>query len=72
MYHYFPSEASENSHYQLFDLSEDPFEQRNLAGSRPEELGRMMQGMIAALDQHQAVYPVTEDGSARLKPQLPH
>jgi hypothetical protein len=30
IYHYFPSAASENSHYQLFNLSEDPFEQRNL------------------------------------------
>ena len=26
IYHYFPSEASENSHYQLYNLAEDPFE----------------------------------------------
>ena len=45
IYHYFPSEASENSHYQLFNLADDPFEQTNLAASQPDELRRMMQGL---------------------------
>ncbi len=71
IYHYFPSEASGNSHYQLFNLSEDPFEQQDLAESRPEELRRMMQGLIAALQQHDAVYPVEEDGATPRKPKLP-
>ena len=31
IYHYFPSPASEDSHYQLFNLADDPFEQNNLA-----------------------------------------
>ncbi|MEX2045201.1 MAG: hypothetical protein WD941_07595, partial [Opitutus sp.] len=71
VYHYFPSEASENSHYQLFNLADDPFESENLASSRPAELRRMMQGLIASLEKHQAVYPVDNDGTTRLKPRLP-
>lgn len=71
IYHYYPSEVSDNSHYQLFDLDQDPFEQRNLAAERPEELRRMMQGLIAALKRHEAVYPVDEDGATPRKPKLP-
>ncbi|NUQ61018.1 MAG: sulfatase [Pirellulales bacterium] len=71
IYHYFPSEVSGNSHYQLYHLSEDPFEQRDLAASEPEELRRMMEGMIAALEHHHAVYPVESDGLTPRKPELP-
>jgi arylsulfatase A-like enzyme len=71
IYHYIPSPASKDSHYQLFQLAEDPFEQNNLARSRPDELRRMMQGLIAALESHKAVYPVEKDGRTPLKPQLP-
>ena len=71
IYHYFPSEVSEGSHYQLFNLTEDPFEQTNLAGSRPMELKRLMEGLIAGLEAQQAVYPVDKDGMTPLKPQLP-
>ena len=72
VYHYFPSEASENSHYQLYNLAEDPFESNNLATSRPDQLRLMIQGLAAALEQHNAVYPVDkEDGSTPLKPKLP-
>lgn len=71
IYHYFPSPVSENSHYQLFHLGEDPFEQRNLASSRPEELERLMRGLVAGLAQCQAVFPVAADGSGPVKPQLP-
>jgi hypothetical protein len=71
IYHYFPSKVSDNSHYQLFNPSEDPFEQQNLAASRPEELRRMIQALIAALEQHQAVYPVEKDGITPVKPKLP-
>jgi arylsulfatase A-like enzyme len=70
IYHYFPSKVSGDSHYQLFNLSEDPFEQQDLAASRPEELRRMMQGLIAALEKHHAVYPVDKDGATPLKPEL--
>ncbi|MEJ7640014.1 MAG: hypothetical protein WKF75_19105 [Singulisphaera sp.] len=42
IYHYFPSTASEGSHYQLFHLGNDPFEQKNLAPTHPDDLRRMM------------------------------
>ena len=71
IYHYFPSEVSGNSHYQLFELSEDPFEQHDLAASRPKQLRRMMEGLVAALARQQAVYPVAADGATPLKPELP-
>jgi arylsulfatase A-like enzyme len=71
IYHYFPSEASEGSHYQLYNLKEDPFESKNLARSNPAELRRMMQRLINALQDQQAVYPVETDGVTPLRPKLP-
>ncbi len=71
VYHYFPSEASEQSHYQLFDLATDPFESENLAPSQPAELRRMMQGLIASLEAHGALYPTADDGATPLRPELP-
>lgn len=71
IYHYFPSEVSKDSPYQLFHLGQDPFEQQDLAAERPDELRRMMQGLIAALESQQAVYPVEEDGVTPRKPRLP-
>ena len=72
IYHYFPSEASEDSHYQLYNLADDPFESNNLAASKPDQLRLMMQGLIASLEQHNALYPVDkEDGVTPLKPKLP-
>jgi len=70
IYHYFPSASSEDSHYQLFNLASDPFEQHNLATAKPAELRRLMKSLVAALDRHQAVYPVDQNG-VPLKPQLP-
>ncbi|MFK5920882.1 MAG: sulfatase-like hydrolase/transferase [Verrucomicrobiota bacterium] len=60
----------EGGHYQLFNLAEDPFESTNLADSKPVELKRMMEGLIAQLKKHQAVYPVDDAGKV-LAPQLP-
>ncbi len=71
IYHYFPSAASEHSHYQLFNLQEDPFEQKNLAAAQPIELRRMMRNLMTALDRHEAVYPVDPDGEMPVKPILP-
>ncbi len=71
IYHYFPTEVSGSSHYQLFNLAADPFEQQDLAASQPKQLHRMMQGLIAALEQHDAVYPVEDDGVTPRKPRLP-
>jgi arylsulfatase A-like enzyme len=71
IYHYRPTDVSDNSHYQLFDLARDPFEQRNLAASHPVELRRMMEAMVTALEQHAAAYPVGDDGVTPLVPKLP-
>jgi hypothetical protein len=71
LYHYVPSAQSENSHYQLFDLEADPFEQNNLAGVETARLRRTMKGLIAALERHRAVYPEAQTDGAPLKPQLP-
>lgn len=70
IYHYIPSKQSEGSHYQLFNLKADPFEQTDLATSNPAELRRMMSGLIAALEKHNATYPVDKDRKP-LRPQLP-
>ena len=58
IYHYFPTEVSGGSHYQLFDLGNDPFEQNDLAATKPEELKRMMQLLVDSLAAHKAVYPI--------------
>ncbi len=60
IYHYFPTEVSGGSHYQLFDLQADPFEQSDLAGKEPEQLQRMMRLLVEALEEHHAVYPIDE------------
>ena len=71
IYHYFPSSVSEGSHYQLFHLSEDPFEQKNVAATQPAELSRLMQGLVAGLERQGAAYPIAADGSGPVKPKLP-
>lgn len=71
VYHYFPSPASGGSHYQLFNLRDDPFEQRNLAGAQPDELRRMMRALADELDKQQAAYPVADDGTTALRPVVP-
>jgi arylsulfatase A-like enzyme len=72
IYHYYPSKASEGSHYQLFNLGDDPFEQNNLAATDPDQLKVMMQDLAAAMERHEALYPVDKtDGTTPLKPELP-
>ncbi len=72
IYHYYPSKVSEGSHYQLYNLASDPFEQQNLAEARPEQLDAMMQGLIASMQHHNALYPVEEaDGVTPRKPERP-
>jgi len=70
VYHYFPSAVSENSHYQLFHLGRDPFEQNNLSKSEPAHLQRMMQGLISRMETQKAQYPISKDGAVQ-KPKLP-
>ncbi len=57
-------------HYELFNLADDPFESTNLASSRPAELKRMMEGLIAQLKAHEALHPVDAAGAA-LAPKAP-
>ncbi len=71
IYHYFPTEVSSGSHYQLFHLKEDPYEQKDLASSHPAELKRLMQKLISELENHGAVYPVDATTRAPVKPKLP-
>ncbi|MFO0979738.1 MAG: sulfatase-like hydrolase/transferase [Planctomycetaceae bacterium] len=67
VYHYIPGKASSGSHYQLFHLSEDPFEQQDFAARDPENLQRMMKRLTESLEQHNAVYPTDKSGN-ELKP----
>lgn len=71
IYHYLPTAAqSDNARYQLFHLVDDPFEQNDLAASRPNEVSRMTQLMVDRLREQQALYPVDKDGRM-LEPMLP-
>jgi len=66
VYEYF-EESSKR--YSLYNLVDDPSESNNLAAAHPEELKRMMRGMVRELESMDAVYPVKE-GNA-LRPILP-
>lgn len=70
IYHYFPTEVSGGSHYQLFDLGNDPFEQTDLAAVKPDELKRMMQLLVDTLAAHHATYPI-DMAKQPVKPILP-
>ncbi len=70
VYHYVPSEASGNAHYQLFDLAANPFEQHDLAASRPDDLRRLMRALADALEAHGALYPV-DAHKQPMKPKVP-
>lgn len=69
-YHYFPDAEKGGVRYQLFNLKEDPFEQKDLATGNPSELGRMMNALAAALEKEGALYPV-DDAGAPVKPVVP-
>lgn len=71
IYHYVPSPDSEDSHYQLYNLAKDPFEQHNLAESEPKQLKQMMQALIDSMEQHAALYPVTQESNKPMKPKMP-
>jgi len=77
IYHWLPDTPSkggelqsEGGHYQLYDLANDPFESTNLAATHPQQLTRMMEGLIAALEQHQALPPIDDEGND-LVPKMP-
>ena len=56
--------------YQLFNLASDPFESKNLAAQKPDVLRSMMNKLIASLEDHEAVYPIDDEGN-ELRPSLP-
>ncbi|MBP7275650.1 MAG: sulfatase-like hydrolase/transferase [Kiritimatiellae bacterium] len=62
IYHYRPSGDSNGARYQLFHLAQDPFEQTDLASTRPEILRRMMERMRERLERCGAQYPAGNDG----------
>ena len=77
VYHTIPDEPTTGGHiqftgghYELFNLADDPFESTNLASSKPKVLKRMMQELVTALEEHEAVYPIDDDGNP-LRPSLP-
>ena len=72
VYHYFPSDLSGGSHYELFNLAADPFESNDLATSKPRELRRMMIEMVERLTEHRALYPIeSKNSTKRLQPIIP-
>ena len=72
IYHYYPSEDSENLQYQLFNLASDPFEQTNLADTHPEDLHRMMSALIDRMESHDGQYVVEESDKTKVrKPKMP-
>ncbi|MBX3421495.1 MAG: sulfatase [Pirellulaceae bacterium] len=71
IYHYFPTAQSAGRRYQLFNLSQDPFEQADLSDGEPEVLGRMMNGMVAALHRYSAVFPIDATSGQSVTPIVP-
>jgi hypothetical protein len=71
IYHYYPSAVSSNSHYQLFHLASDPFEQKDLSTTHPKELQRLMKSLIVALNEHKALYPQVKDSPTPDQPVMP-
>ncbi|MGB0372739.1 MAG: sulfatase [Opitutales bacterium] len=55
--------------YQLFNLSEDPYETTNLASSNPEKLSSMMKRMVDQLEAEGALYP--EKNGEEIRPIMP-
>jgi len=70
IYHFFPTEVSNGSHYQLFNLEEDPFESTDLGADHPKVLNHLMKGLIKSLETYQAHYPLDENGTP-VEPRLP-
>ncbi len=72
VYHYVPSPASRNSHYQLFNLARDPFESNDLADAEPEKLVEMVRLLTAELERLNGQYPIDKtDKKTQLRPTVP-
>jgi arylsulfatase A-like enzyme len=70
IYHYIPTAVSNGSHYQLFNLKSDPFEQKDLAAAEPMVLRQMMTTMAEQLESQKALYPHANSGET-LRPIVP-
>lgn len=57
-------------HWQLFNLKDDPFEQKDLASTEPETLKRLAAGMRSELERMKAVHPVDAAGKP-IVPEVP-
>lgn len=68
VYHYYPQMNVEKVKYELFNLSEDPYEQRNLANDHPIKLKHMVKLMKTQLKKEDALYPIDSSG----EPMMPH
>jgi arylsulfatase A-like enzyme len=71
IYHYFPTQVSGNSHYQLFHLSQDPAEQNDLATSHPDQLRPMVEELQRQLAFHSARYPIDIETGKPVIPVVP-
>jgi arylsulfatase A-like enzyme len=54
----------QNGHFELFNLSEDPFEQNDLSKSEPERVKQLANAMESELKRHDALPPVDHSGRA--------
>lgn len=57
--------------YELYNLKEDPTEQKNLAMANPELLKEMMTKMSSSLTKHEAQYPLSKSNKEPEAPVIP-
>jgi arylsulfatase A-like enzyme len=68
IYHY---HAPVGKRCELFNLAQDPCESRNLTAEKPAECRRLLNGMVAALEDAGAQYPrALADGETLQRPEL--
>lgn len=77
IYHAHPNEKttanrlqSGGAHFELFNLANDPYEQKDLAKSDPNQLTRMMKLLIKTLEEQDGQFPVDKQGK-EVRPRLP-
>ena len=70
IYQYNPDNKPDIKRYQLFNLSADPTESRDLAKHNPKTLAKMVADMLNGLQQQNAQFPVDTSGNA-IHPVMP-
>ena len=66
VYHYYPEMNVEKVKYELFNLSKDPYEQKNLAAVEPAKLKNMVKQMKTRLKKEDALYPIDSSGESMI------